>query len=118
MILKINSILVANLFSDLFMKYQNESSCNVYSIRSHSEAISNCINLSLSKSAFLKFELLRNKALINSALVRGIFPLLILVNISIESSSFDVSYHITFVEKTNLDSNKPVSKSFLFLNQL
>src|SRR5690606_41654213 len=87
------------------MKYQKESSCKEYSILSHSDAISNCFNRSFSGSAFAKFELFRNKAFINSAFVSGIFPLFILVKISIESSSFEVSNQMTFVKSLNFNSN-------------
>nr|CAH1149078.1 hypothetical protein EAVNVH72_03817 [Elizabethkingia anophelis] len=109
--LKMNSILVAKLFSALLIKSQKASFCNAYSILSHSDAISNCFKRNFSASAFAKLELFRNNALINSAFVRGIFPLLILVKISIESSFIDVSYQITFVEKLNLDSNVFISNS-------
>src|SRR5690606_37698701 len=101
--LKINSILVAKLFSLLLMKYQNESSCKAYSILSHSEAISNCFKRSFSASTFSKFELFKNKYIINSAFVSSIFLLLILVKISVESSSFEISYQITLVESLNFD---------------
>src|SRR5690606_38684901 len=96
-------------------KYQNESSCKAYSILSHSEAISNCFKRSFSASTFSKFELFKNKAFINSAFVSGIFPLLILVKISIEISFFEVSYQITLVESLNFNSND--FSTFFSLNQ-
>ena len=62
-----------------------------------------------------KFELFKNNALISSAFVNGIFPILILVNIAIGSYSA-LSYQITFEWNLNFDSKSLILKLGL-LNQ-
>ena len=107
--LKINSILfVETRFS--LRKYQNFSFCKECSILSHSVDISNCLSLILSTLFLSYFELFKNNAFINSAFVKGIFPILILVKMAIESFSL-LSYHITFVSNLNFDSKSLMLKS-------
>ena len=84
---------------------------------SHSVAISNCLWRSFFSSPFSKFEEFRNNAFINSAFVSGIFPIFILVKISIGFSS-KLWYHITLVLNLNFERNSPLSKlSPLLSNQ-
>ena len=59
----------------LLIKDQNSSSCSLYSIRSHSEAILSCIYSTFLPSK-LKLPLFNNRALISSESVKGILPIL------------------------------------------
>src|SRR5690554_523491 len=111
-----NSILFVDFWFWL-RKNQNRLFCNEYSILSHSVAISSCRSLSFF-SLSLKLELFKNNALINSAFVKGILPILIRVKMEMESSSL-LKYQITLELNLILDLNAPLSKSSIcFSNHL
>ena len=92
---KIMSILVGFSYPSSFKNNQSSSLCNAYSILSHSKAISCCFRRVFKKSPALKLDLFSSSALISSALVSPILPILSLVNTVTGFSSTD-SYQMNF----------------------
>ena len=89
---KIKSILVGRLFPIAFKNNQNSSFCNLYSILSHSVAISCCLNL-IAFPSLVKLLRFKKRALISSAFVSEILPIFKRVKTFMGSSSTD-SYQI------------------------